>query len=189
MALFKCKMCGGDLNITADEKIIECEFCGTTQTIPTSKDENLQGLFNRANILRMKSEFDKAEQLYEMIIEKDETQAEAYWGLILCKYGIEYVKIRRLLKESLPATEHLLILLLQTRIINLHLLMQILFSVEFTRQKQRKLTEYKKVFLSFHRKKNHTMFSFVIRKQTTTEKEPKTLLLQMIYTISLLRKA
>ena len=64
MALFKCKMCGGDLNITADEKIIECEFCGTTQTIPTSKDENLQGLFNRANILRMKSEFDKAEQLY-----------------------------------------------------------------------------------------------------------------------------
>jgi len=92
MALFKCKMCGGDLNITADEKIIECEFCGTTQTIPTSKDENLQGLFNRANILRMKSEFDKAEQLYEKIIEKDETQAEAYWGLILCKYGIEYVE-------------------------------------------------------------------------------------------------
>ena len=92
MALFKCKMCGGDLNITADEKIIECEFCGTTQTIPTSKDENLQGLFNRANILRMKSEFDKAEQLYEKIIEKDDTQAEAYWGFILCKYGIEYVE-------------------------------------------------------------------------------------------------
>lgn len=92
MALFKCKMCGGDLNITADEKIVECEFCGTTQTIPTSKDENLQGLFNRANILRMKSEFDKAEQLYEKIIEKDETQAEAYWGLILCKYGIECVE-------------------------------------------------------------------------------------------------
>ena len=92
MAILKCKMCGGDLNVTADEKIIECEFCGTTQTIPTSKDENLQGLFNRANILRMKSEFDKAEQLYEKIIEKDETQAEAYWGLILCKYGIEYVE-------------------------------------------------------------------------------------------------
>lgn len=92
MAILKCKMCGGDLNIVADEKIIECEFCGTTQTIPTSKDENLQGLFNRANILRMKSEFDKAEQLYEKIFEKDETQAEAYWGLILCKYGIEYVE-------------------------------------------------------------------------------------------------
>ncbi|MBR6513925.1 MAG: toll/interleukin-1 receptor domain-containing protein [Clostridia bacterium] len=92
MAVLKCKMCGGDLNVTADEKVVECDFCGTQQTVPTSSDENLQGLFNRANILRMKSEFDKAEQLYEKIIQKDETQAEAYWGLILCKYGIEYVE-------------------------------------------------------------------------------------------------
>lgn len=92
MAVLKCKMCGGDLNITENTKIVECEFCGTMQTVLTSNDENLQGLFNRANILRMKSEFDKAEQMYEKIIQKDETQAEAYWGLILCKYGIEYVE-------------------------------------------------------------------------------------------------
>ena len=51
----------------------------------------MQNLFNRANILRMKSEFDKAEEIYEKIIQRDSTQAEAYWGLILCKYGIEYV--------------------------------------------------------------------------------------------------
>lgn len=36
----------------------------------------------------MKSEFDKAEQLYEKLLQNDETQAEAYWGLILCKYGM-----------------------------------------------------------------------------------------------------
>ncbi|MBE7050620.1 MAG: TIR domain-containing protein [Ruminococcaceae bacterium] len=92
MSIFKCKMCGGSLEINGSETVATCEYCGTTQTVPTSKDENLQGLFNRANILRMKSEFDKAEQLYEKVIEKDETQAEAYWGLILCKYGIEYVE-------------------------------------------------------------------------------------------------
>ena len=40
MAILKCKMCGGDLNITADEKIVECEFCGTTQTIPGGSAEN-----------------------------------------------------------------------------------------------------------------------------------------------------
>ena len=39
----------------------------------------------------MKSEFDKAEKLYEKIIQADAMQSEAYWGLILCKYGIEYV--------------------------------------------------------------------------------------------------
>ena len=92
MAVLKCKMCGGELNASGNASVVECEFCGTRQTIPTSKDENLQGLFNRANILRMKSEFDKAAEIYEKIIQKDETQAEAYWGIILCKYGIEYVE-------------------------------------------------------------------------------------------------
>ena len=53
MAILKCKMCGGDLNITADEKIIECEYCGSTQTIPDGSDEKKTNLFNRANRLRM----------------------------------------------------------------------------------------------------------------------------------------
>lgn len=91
MAVLKCKMCGGTMEMT-NESVAVCEFCGTKQTVPTVKDENLQGLFNRANALRIKCEFDKAEQLYEKIISADNTQAEAYWGLILCKYGIEYVE-------------------------------------------------------------------------------------------------
>ena len=91
MAIYKCKMCSGELDVQEGVSVIECDYCGTKQTVPTAKDENLQGLFNRANLLRMKSEFDKAEQIYEKILQVDETQAEAYWGLILCKYGIEYV--------------------------------------------------------------------------------------------------
>ena len=91
MALFKCKMCGGDLEIADGLTIAECEYCGTKQTVPKSMDENMQNLFNRANTLRIKSEFDKAEKLYEKIIQVDTTQSEAYWGMILCKYGIEYV--------------------------------------------------------------------------------------------------
>ena len=92
MAIYKCKMCSGELDVREGVSVIECDYCGTKQTVPTAKDENLQGLFNRANILRMKSEFDKAEQIYEKILQADESQAEAYWGLILCKYGIEYVE-------------------------------------------------------------------------------------------------
>ena len=91
MLIFKCKMCGGDLEIAEGVTIAECEYCGTKQTVPKAMDENLQNLFNRANTLRIKSEFDKAEKLYEKIIQADTTQSEAYWGLILCKYGIEYV--------------------------------------------------------------------------------------------------
>ncbi len=91
MAILKCKMCGGDLNITADEKIVECEFCGTTQTIPDGSDEKKTNLFNRANRLRIANEFDKAAGIYESIIAEFPDEAESYWGLCLCKFGIEYV--------------------------------------------------------------------------------------------------
>ena len=92
MAVYRCKMCGGDLSVVEGTSYCTCEFCGTQQTIPTVKDEGLQNLFNRANLLRMKSEFDKAAEIYEKILQRSATEAEAYWGLILCKYGIEYVE-------------------------------------------------------------------------------------------------
>ena len=92
MAIFKCKMCGGDLNVQEGMTVCECEYCGTKQTIPTVDDDGLKTLFNRANTLRMRSEFDKAADIYEKILQKNEQEAEAYWGLILCRYGIEYVE-------------------------------------------------------------------------------------------------
>jgi len=72
-------------------KIVECDFCGTTQTVPNADDEKKTNLFNRANRLRIASEFDRAAGIYESIIAEFPTEAEAYWGLCLCKYGIEYV--------------------------------------------------------------------------------------------------
>lgn len=69
-----------------------CEYCGTEQTIPKITDDVIGNLFNRANTLRLKSEFDKAEEIYNKIVGLDNTQSEAYWGIILCKYGIEYVE-------------------------------------------------------------------------------------------------
>ena len=92
MSVYRCKMCGGDLSVVEGASYCTCEFCGTKQTIPTVTDEGLQNLFNRANLLRMKSEFDKASEIYEKILQQSGTESEAYWGLILCKYGIEYVE-------------------------------------------------------------------------------------------------
>ena len=91
MITFKCKMCGGDLNIIEGNTVCECEFCGTQQTIPTADNEKKASLFNRANRLRMNAEFDKASAVYESIVAEFPEEAEAYWGLCLCAYGIEYV--------------------------------------------------------------------------------------------------
>ena len=99
MAIFKCKMCGASLDIVEGSTVCECEYCGTKQTVPKAMDENMQNLCNRANTLRMKGEFDKSAQIYEKIVQLDSTQSEAYWGLILCKYGIEYVDDPATLKK------------------------------------------------------------------------------------------
>lgn len=92
MAVFKCKMCGGSLDISDGVAVATCEYCGTKQTVPKSRDEFIANLFNRANNLRLKCEFDKAEQVYEKILDIDDTDPEAHWGIVLCKYGIEYVE-------------------------------------------------------------------------------------------------
>ena len=89
--ILKCKMCGGDLNPAPGESVTECEFCGTKQTVPNQDNEKKLTLFSRANRLRFGCEFDKAAGVYESIIAEFPKEAEAYWGLVLCKYGIEYV--------------------------------------------------------------------------------------------------
>ena len=91
MAVIKCKMCGGDLSIIEGASTAECEFCGSVQTIPKVDDEKKLTLFARANRLRASCEFDKAAGIYESIVADFPEEAEAYWGLVLCKYGIEYV--------------------------------------------------------------------------------------------------
>ncbi|MBQ9518501.1 MAG: toll/interleukin-1 receptor domain-containing protein [Firmicutes bacterium] len=91
MAIFKCKMCGGDLNPEQGKTVCECEFCGTTQTIPPADDEKKTNLFNRATQLRRANEFDRAIAVYEQLIAQFPDEAEAYWGMVLCEYGIEYV--------------------------------------------------------------------------------------------------
>ena len=91
MAIIKCKMCGGDLELVEGTKVCECEYCGTKQTVPDTNDEKRINLYNRANRLRIACEFDKAAGIYENIIAEFPEEAEAYWGLCLSTYGIEYV--------------------------------------------------------------------------------------------------
>ena len=91
MAIIKCKMCGGDLNLVEGASTAECEFCGSVQTVPKVDDEKKLTLFARGNRLRTACEFDKAAGIYESIVADFPEEAEAYWGLVLCKYGIEYV--------------------------------------------------------------------------------------------------
>lgn len=90
--LLKCKMCGGDLKAAEGLSTCECEYCGSVQTIPVVDDERIASLYNKANALRQAKEFDKAQMVYESIMEEKPDDAEASWGAALCHFGIEYVE-------------------------------------------------------------------------------------------------
>ena len=91
MAVYKCKMCGATLEVHENEKVVTCEYCHSQQTIYSFDDDKKRLLFERANTARFNCEFDKAIGIYETIIADFPKEAEAYWGLVLCKFGIEYV--------------------------------------------------------------------------------------------------
>lgn len=92
MAVFKCKICGGTLEVLENESVFECQYCGSIQTLPKLTNDRINNLYDRANHFRRNNEFDKALALYEKILLEDTTDAEVYWSIVLCKYGIEYVE-------------------------------------------------------------------------------------------------
>ena len=104
--IFKCKICGGDMNISEDKTYGICEYCGCTMTLPKVNDEQKLAAFNRGNHFRMSGEFDKALQVYEHIISEDDTDAEAHWCAALCRFGIEWVEDPATL-EYLPTCHRL----------------------------------------------------------------------------------
>lgn len=92
MAVFKCKMCGGTIEFAAGDTVGVCDSCGTKQTLPRLDDDKKANLYDRANHFRRNNDFDKAMGIYEQILNEDPDDAEAYWSLVLCRYGIEYVE-------------------------------------------------------------------------------------------------
>lgn len=169
MAVFKCKMCGGSLEVTEGVTVCECEYCGTKQTLPKSGDDATSRLFNRANHLRMKCEFDKAQEIYEKIVSTQTDDAEAYWGLVLCKFGIEYVED--------PGTFRKIPTCHRTQLDSILADMDYQSALKYadparrncTRQRQRKSTVCKRTFWTLYARKNLLMFSSAIRKQTKME--------------------
>ena len=92
MATVQCKMCGGVVDISSGVTYAECPYCGSATTFPKLTDGRKESLYNRAEQLRQSNQFDKALETYEKILEIDDSDPEIYWGMVLCRYGIEYVE-------------------------------------------------------------------------------------------------
>ena len=77
--------------VSSDQSLAKCSYCNAIMTVPKTEKRRMT-LYNRANTLRMNQEFDQAILLYQNILLENEKEEDAYWGVALCKYGIEYVR-------------------------------------------------------------------------------------------------
>ncbi len=93
MPFINCKRCGGQIMADGHALTAICTYCNTEQTLPRlGNDDARANLYGRANHFRRNNEFDKAMGIYETILNEDRTDAEAYWSIVLCRWGVEYVQ-------------------------------------------------------------------------------------------------
>ena len=91
--IIKCNCCGGtEIEIKPHSRIGRCKSCGASVILPDLEDHEILHLLDEAYIERSNFEFDKAASIYEYILTKNPNEICAFEGLILCKYGIIYVK-------------------------------------------------------------------------------------------------
>ena len=107
MAIFKCKMCGGELELQKGVNIAECPYCGTKQTVPYLDDDKKLRLYNRANQYRLDSEFDKAYSAYETIISEKRMKQRRIGDLFYRSMVLNMLKILLQRKEFPLVIEHL----------------------------------------------------------------------------------
>lgn len=92
MAVLKCKICGGSLNVLPNSRMAVCEYCETKQVLPLFSDDSEQLLYDRANNYLSLNEYDKAENLFSQLLSLCPNDPEIYWDLVLCKYGVTFAK-------------------------------------------------------------------------------------------------
>ena len=90
-----CETCGGALEYSADGLSAVCPYCGNKYNFAGEKSEALTLALNRANEMRAACDFDDAIREYKLITRGNPRDAEAWWGLALSIYGIEYVRDSR----------------------------------------------------------------------------------------------
>ena len=89
---YKCKICGGQTTVDIQSGVAVCEYCGTKQALPLFSEDSERLLYDRGNNYLLHSEYDKAENVFNQLLTIKPSAAELYWDLVLCKYGVTYVK-------------------------------------------------------------------------------------------------
>ena len=94
ISVLKCPKCGGEADLKdldMEKSLWKCRYCDSVNTMPQNLDK-VGNLYNMANYYRQSNHFDDAVHAYQEILKENSSDAEAYFGLAISSYGIEYVE-------------------------------------------------------------------------------------------------
>ena len=91
---FKCKNCGGVMQATTNGNgVLECEYCGSAFTIPKKDSSNEVLHFLHIGEHNLDTcHFDEAYTAFEKASQLNEKEPEAYWGMALAEFKVQYIK-------------------------------------------------------------------------------------------------
>lgn len=88
--ILKCEVCGANIDFDESTSIATCKYCDSKMIVSKNKDK-IENLFNRATFLRQNLDFDGAISVFDDLLREDHKDSAAHWGMVLSRYGIEYV--------------------------------------------------------------------------------------------------
>ncbi len=83
-----CGICGGSINADESNSFGTCIGCGHSSAYPKADIKKI----NRITYLRNSFRFNEAAKMASELVESHPDDSEAYWTLLLCEYGIQYVR-------------------------------------------------------------------------------------------------
>lgn len=88
--MIECRCCCKSLVFKPTDMVVTCPACTTVNTRPRAQGAALDFL-RRATQQRSSCDFVNAEHSYQHVLRDHPDEHEALWGLVLCRYGVEYV--------------------------------------------------------------------------------------------------
>ena len=100
MAVFKCKMCEANLEVSGNTTVVKCEYCGTTQTVPWAEDgaarristessEKIENLLKRGNLSLEDKKWDDAEKYFDRVLDINVEESRAYVRKLLAENRVQ----------------------------------------------------------------------------------------------------
>lgn len=88
-----CTTCNASIVFLEGQEVKKCRYCKSVNQRPQTEREisGIYGQLENADDYLDAGDYDSAEELYDYVIRHQPEEPQAYWGKLMCKYGVQTV--------------------------------------------------------------------------------------------------